>query len=251
MPRIRPLAEVDELARVAAIAPMVIPTLNMRAQMKHQREDFGGKYSEEIADYSSTGLTEIFDKPEGERLWHLIDPYHYLNRIKEPVVQINGTNDPYWTTDSVNIFWDDIQAPKHLIYVPNAVHGLDKSEHVGKYVVNGLGSIFRHVAEGKPLPKLSWTMDAQSVQPRLEVESDPMPRSVRYWVAHSKTQDFRDSTWTSAETVPGKTGKFLYYGERPEDGYTAVFADLTYEFEGLEYHLSTQILIFGAKPGGD
>jgi PhoPQ-activated pathogenicity-related protein len=236
--------------RVAAIAPMVIPTLNMRAQTKHQREVFGGKYSEEIADYSSTGLTEMFSKPEGERLWHLIDPYYYLDRIREPVIQINGTNDPYWTTDSVNLFWDDIRAPKHLIYVPNAVHGLDKSPLVGRYVVNGLGSIFRHVAEGKPLPKLAWTMDAEASQPRLEIESDPAPRSIRYWVAESRSQDFREATWKVGDEASGEAGHFRYVAERPASGYKAVFADLTYEFEGAEYHLSTQILIFGPEQPG-
>ena len=32
-----------------------------------------------------------------------------------------------------------------------------------------------------------------------------------------------------------------------EGVYNAIFADLTFEIDGLEYHLSSQIAIFGPK----
>src|SRR5258705_10676333 len=71
-------AAVDE--RVVAIAPMVIDTLNMRAQKIHARRVWG-RDSEEIDDYTRLGLTEKFDTEDGRRLWMMIDPYAYLDPL--------------------------------------------------------------------------------------------------------------------------------------------------------------------------
>ncbi len=138
--------------RVIAIAPMVIPTLNMKAQSQHQL-DVWGKYSEQIEDYTRRGLTEQFDTPVGRQLWKLVDPYTYLDRIKIPVLQINGTNDRYWTLDSMNLFWDDIHAPKYVVYLPNAGHGLDQHR---EYATHGIAALFRHAATGRSMPKITW-----------------------------------------------------------------------------------------------
>jgi PhoPQ-activated pathogenicity-related protein len=231
--------------RVAAIAPMVIPTLNMKAQTKHQLEVFGGKYSEEIADYSSRGLTEIFNTPEGVPLTKMVDPYFYLDRIKEPVLQINGTNDPYWTTDSVNLFWDDIKAPSYVCYLPNAHHGLDKSEYVG-YAIHGMGALFRHVATGRPLPKLDWRFTPGPVGLEVAVRCDPPAKECQFWTASAPTQDFRKSTWQPLG-VDDPEATFRVTLDRPAEGFKAAFGDLTFEIDGLEYHLSTQISILGAQ----
>src|SRR5262249_13227942 len=69
--------------RVAAIAPMVIVTLNMRAQNPHQLEIWG-RYSEQIEDYVSRGLTERLETPDGLKLWKMIDPYTYRDRFTMP-----------------------------------------------------------------------------------------------------------------------------------------------------------------------
>ena len=138
--------------RVVAIAPMVIPTLNMKAQNKHQLATWG-KYSEQIEDYTRRGLTERIEEPDGAKLWKLIDPYTYRDRLTMPKLQINGTNDPYWTLDSMNLYWDDLKGPKYVVYLPNAVHNLQEHRD---WAINGVGALFRHVASGKEMPKFSW-----------------------------------------------------------------------------------------------
>src|SRR5262249_44914936 len=95
--------------RVKAIAPMVIDTLNMPEQMPHQLESFGGKYSEQIADYTTRGLTELSKTPEGKRLLEMVDPYSYRDKLGLPKMLILGNNDPYWSTDALNLYWDGLK----------------------------------------------------------------------------------------------------------------------------------------------
>src|SRR6516162_1309073 len=75
-------------ARVIAIAPLVIDTLNMRAQLPHQLQSYG-KYSEQIADYTERGLVPLPDTEEARRLWGWVDPWNYRARYKIPTMIIN------------------------------------------------------------------------------------------------------------------------------------------------------------------
>ena len=61
-------------ARVKAIAPLVIDTLNMREQTPYQFMSFG-HYSEQIRDYTARGLVPMPDTPEAKRLWSMVDPW--------------------------------------------------------------------------------------------------------------------------------------------------------------------------------
>ncbi|MBX6314864.1 MAG: phenylacetic acid degradation protein [Isosphaeraceae bacterium] len=230
--------------RVVAIAPMVIPTLNMRAQNPHQLEVWG-KYSDQIADYTRRGLTEKIETPDGQVLWRWIDPYTYRDRLMMPKLQINGTNDPYWTLDSLNLYWDDLKGPKWVVYLPNAGHGLDQHRD---YATTGIAALFRHVISGRPMPVLSWKhSDGPDGTLRLEVKATPAPQAATLWVATSKTRDFRKSTW---ESKPMRSDGLTLVGEvkRPDAGDIALFGDLTFEVDGLDYHLSTQIREAGLKP---
>jgi len=65
-------AAVDQ--RIKAIAPVVIDTLNMRAQMPRQLQAFGD-YSSRLTPYSNRGLLPIPETPEGERLLSMVDPW--------------------------------------------------------------------------------------------------------------------------------------------------------------------------------
>ena len=226
--------------RVKAIAPMVIPTLNLAAQSKHQLEMFAGKYSEQIQDYTDRGIVGK-DNPDAQRLLKMVDPFTYRDRLALPKLQINGTNDPYWTLDSMNLYWDDLVGPKWVVYLPNAGHGLEQHRD---YAASGIGALFRHAIGGKPLPKLSWTFDEKDDRVNLTVTSDPTPKSAQVWTATSATLDFRQSAWTAAPLDPSLSASRPI----PEAGNIALFADLEYEVDDLAYHLSTQIHQTMAKP---
>ena len=69
--------------RGVGIAPMVIVALNMKAQNANQVEVWG-KYSEQIDDYTRRGLMDRFDEPERQKLWRMVDPYFYPDRLAMP-----------------------------------------------------------------------------------------------------------------------------------------------------------------------
>jgi PhoPQ-activated pathogenicity-related protein len=230
--------------RVIGIAPMVIVTLNMKAQNANQLAVWG-KYSEQIDDYTNRGLMVKLDDPDRKMLWEMVDPYFYLDRLTMPKLLINGTNDRYWTLNALDLYWDELKGPKSVVYLPNAGHGLEQHSD---YALNGIGGFFRHVVLKRPMPDLTWSFARSSVDGplRLTVNASPQPKTAQIWTARSDSQDFRESKWESSPLQVGAT--MTAEAARPEKGYVAFFADLEYEIEGVPYHLSTQIGQFGVKP---
>jgi PhoPQ-activated pathogenicity-related protein len=235
--------------RVSAIAPVVIDTLNMPKQTRHQLEAFG-RYSEEIEDYVQRGLVPMPDTPEARRLMQMVDPYSYRDRLTLPKFLINGNNDPYWTVDALNLYWDGLKGEKWVLYVPNAGHNLEQHYENGRKDVaralNGLAAFGRHQITGKPLPGLKWHHDDADGKLRLTIEASPPPLGARLWVAEAATQDFRQAKWKEA-TAGREGGSIIGEVSPPAQGCLAFFGDLDYEIDGLRYHLCTQIRVVG-KP---
>ncbi|MCI0333940.1 MAG: PhoPQ-activated pathogenicity-related family protein [Planctomycetes bacterium] len=223
--------------RVAGIAPIVIDTLNFRPQMKHQKETWG-EYSEQIADYTLKGLVDVMEKQPEIPLWRWVDPYTYRSQLSLPKLLINGTNDRYWVIDAMNLYWDDLIGEKHVLYVPNAGHGLDGGR---EHALTTLAVFAQHIAIEEPLPDVSWKHDDDGGQMRLVVESTPKPKAVRLWVAHSDDKDFRPDRWNATPLEANGDGAYVGHVEKPTAGYVAFFAEATYPFGDLEYGLSTQI----------
>jgi PhoPQ-activated pathogenicity-related protein len=192
--------------RVKAIAPAVIDTLRMREQMVKQVKDFG-KYSEQIGDYVKRGLVPMPKVKGARKLWTMVDPYFYRDRITVPKLIVNG-----------------------------------KGDHTR--AVNGLAAFARHYVKDNPMPKLSWKHDQADGKLRLTVEAKPAPTGARLWVADAMTRDFRQSTWVS-RPAQVKKGKISAAVERPKKGYRAFYAEVDYEMDGIAYHLSTQLRVAG------
>jgi PhoPQ-activated pathogenicity-related protein len=233
--------------RVRAIAPMVIDTLNMRAQMPRQLETFGA-YSARLMPYTSRGLVPIPETAEGERLLSMVDPWAYREKLNLPKLIINGTNDFYWATDALNVYWNDLPGNKWALYVPNAGHDMRRRDGIDanplSYLINGLASFVRHQVSGASMPRLTWKHERQENILRLTIQATPAPLSARLWVAQAPTQDFRTAKWREqAMTIsnPAMTGEVAL----PEEGYLAFFGELDYEIDRLKYHLSTQLQMTG------
>jgi PhoPQ-activated pathogenicity-related protein len=234
-------------ARVKAIAPLVIDTLNMRPQMEHQLKSFG-KYSEMIHDYSDRGLLPAPDTKEAKRLWHMVDPYFYRDRLTKPIMIINGANDPYWTVDALNLYWKDLKADKWVTYVPNAGH--DLGQGAGKVkdrtrAVSALAAFARHQILDNPMPKLSWKHDDADGKLRLTVQASPAPKAARLWVATAPTRDFRKATWEERPATVDEKGVVVGTVDPPAEGFLAFFGELEYETGGLRHQLSTQVRVAG------
>ena len=223
--------------RVAGIAPIVIDTLNMGPQMKHQKETWG-RYSEQIADYTLKGLLDVMQKQPEIPIWQWVDPYTYRSQLTLPKLLINGTNDRYWVIDAMNLYWDGLSGEKHVLYVPNAGHSLDGGK---ENALKTLAVFAQHVAMQEPLPNVSWKHDDDGDQMRLVVQSAPAPKAVRLWTAHSEDKDFRPAHWDATPITADSSGAYVAHVPKPTSGHVAFFAETTHEFGPLEYGLSTQM----------
>jgi PhoPQ-activated pathogenicity-related protein len=236
--------------RVAAIAPMVIDTLNMGAQMPKQIEAFGA-FSERLQPYVKRGLLPIPQTPEGRRLLSLVDPWSYRERFSMPKFIVNGSNDFYWVTDALNLYWKDLPGDKWVLYVPNTGHDLlqPNPESMNR-LLNGLAAFSRHQMSGKPMPALSWKHEQNGSHLRLIVDASAAPKAARLWVAEAPDQDFRTAAWRQRPAeISG--GRIVGEVSAPEKGYVAFFGELDYDDQGMTYQLSTQIRIIGATPKAD
>ncbi|MGC8667872.1 MAG: PhoPQ-activated pathogenicity-related family protein [Chthonomonadales bacterium] len=227
--------------RIKAIAPMVIDTLNVAAQIPHQLKAFG-KPSEQIADYSSTGLLNMINTEAGKRLMQLEDPYSYRDRLTLPKLIILGTNDRYWAQDALNLYWDGLKGPKWVLYTPNSGHGLEDRARV----LATLSAFIDTIASGKLFPRMRWEHKLSPAGDDLTVTSTPAAIEGRLWHNHAATQDLRDARWTYEPMTRTKNG-FTAHFDRPKEGYSAVFAELVYNLNGHTFTLSTQLQVLGPE----
>lgn len=233
--------------RVKAIAPLVIDMLNLQEQMPHQVKCFG-KFSDMIADYTGRELVPIPDTPAAKKLWRNVDPWAYREKLTQPKMIILGTNDPYWTQDALNLYWNDLKGDKWVLYVPNAGHGLDQQYENRKDRVRALSTLAafaKHQMNGTAMPKLSWKHEGDD-HCTLTLKCDPAPKATRMWMTESNTLDFRKSKWVESDTKIDN-GAICCECIAPKEGYRAFFAECEFDIEGLRYYLSTQLRVVGKK----
>ena len=206
--------------RVNALAPMVINMLNMPAHNKLQLESFGS-YSEQIQDYTDRGLQEALSTKKGDALRQIVDPYVYRKQLLQPKLIILGTNDAYWPVDSLNLYWNELQGDKYILYVPNNGHGITDFPRV----VSAVAALQRSLTGGKPMPKLTWHLDDKGEKARFELTSDIAPSAVRQWTAVSDTRDFRKAEWTSTPVHAKENDGHSFQAEmaKPSKGFNATF----------------------------
>jgi PhoPQ-activated pathogenicity-related protein len=222
--------------RVIAIAPIVIDTLNFKAQMKHQLASWG-KYSEQIIDYTRKGLVELMYNRPDIPLMSWVDPYTYRRELGLPKLLICGTNDRYWVVDAMHIYWDELVGPKFALYIPNAGHDIERGRDT---VLNTIAAFFEQVVTGSEMPKLAWSYAVEGGAVTLKGTSSVPPKEMNLWSAHAETKDFRQSEWTSVP-MTGSDGAFTGTLEIPEGRHVALFGELKYEFNGITYSLCTLV----------
>jgi len=190
----------------------------------------------------------------------MVDPWIYREQLTLPKMIINGTNDPYWAQDALNMYWDDLKGEKYVCYVPNAGHGLrpeDKPNQKGTKMelfpnraINCLSAFSRHQVEDKPMPKITWKhSDSEAGTAKLDINYTTKPLAYRIWMADSETRDFRKSKWEQTKddgSKPSPAGVVTHMN-KPDSGYRAWLADLDYEIGDLKYTLTTQLRILEPK----
>ena len=225
--------------RVQAIAPMVIDMLNMKEQLKWAEKVYG-KQSEEIGDYTNINLHQKQDDPMMVKLRGWVDPYSYRQRYTMPKLLLLGTNDPYWTVDSLRHYWNDLPGPKLIFQSPNAGHDLGG----GTDAIQTLAAWFQMIADGQELPKLEWKLSeaTEGKKAGISVNVDQKAKNIRLWTATSVDRDLRDDKWTSRdlEIKPGSSQSSADV-DAPEKGYRAYLVEVELTSPtGHSYKLSTE-----------
>ncbi len=236
-------AAVDK--RVRGLAPMVIDMLNLEAQFQHQLDAYG-TFSDRIHDYTDRDLPRKMSGDGGAALRQIVDPYSYREQITQPKMLFLGTNDGFWTLDSLNLYWDDLHGDKYIVYVPNADHDLSMD---WRRVMGGLRALHRHAHGHENLPAMRWTYneDAATRQTSLEVTTGAGDAKAFLWTADSATRDFRKAKWTSkALDVNPTTHTAVAEVTPPGTGYRAMYAEAVYGGGLLPLHLSTTIKVLAA-----
>lgn len=224
--------------RVRGIAPMVIDMLNVKAQTDWARRVYGGQ-SEKIHDYVDLGLVKRIDTEEMKRLRGWVDPYSYRARYTMPKLLLIGTNDPYWTVDSLRHYWDDLPQPKLIYQTPNAGHDLAG----GRNASQSTAAFFQMIADGRELPRMEWQFEnTGSGKTQLAVTVNRATRGMRLWTADSADRDLRNDTWTSRdlEVKPGSSKAWVVV-TAPESGYRAYLVEAVLTSStGHDFRLSTE-----------
>lgn len=179
-------AAVDQ--RVIAAAPLVIDMLNLPDQMHKQKEIFGENLSPQIKPYTSRGVIKQFSTEAGKHLVDLVDPYAYRKWLTMPKLLILGTNDPYWTVDSANLYFNDLPGVKYLSYVANAGHGLNLG------IVPTLLNFFKAAVSNQQLAAFTWDRNEDG---STTVHCKTDGAMLMLWQSTNPTMDFRQAQWTA------------------------------------------------------
>jgi PhoPQ-activated pathogenicity-related protein len=232
-------------SRVTALVPVVIDALNMARHFPYQSEVWG-EPSEEIRPYTELNLHNVLASDEGRALREIVDPFSYRAAITQPKLIVLATNDGYFPVDSANLYWDELDGPKYLLYLPNDRHSVrDYARLVGT-----LRALHESGSSAAPLPTLEWEYRWADDALALCVRSDPAPRAVRVWTAASEDRDFRNAVW-AAGPERRRDDRYVLSVSRPSAGYIAVFAEATYGRGRSAYSLSTNLAVLAAPSARD
>lgn len=267
----------DTKNRVAGIVPLVYNNLDLAKQMPHQLASWG-EYSPSIKDYTNSGLQAKLNTPRGAELSKIVDPYVYRSRLTMPKLIVNATNDPYWTLDALNVYWNDLSGTKNVYNAPNVGHSMEGDL---ENVFGSMAAWFKRIArnDGKgSVPSVGIKLVGIDVKGaglidvaqnegvfqanaphkyELQLDAGSMDalqdaggvRASRLWVAHSATRDFRKSQWVRVPIE--KNSEWLPAGisvpiPATPDGmkYSAAFAEIEYGNDVPSLRLSSPIVIW-------
>ena len=214
--------------RVIAIAPAVIDLLNVVPSFTHHWRAYGA-WSDAVNDYEEQGLLARMYTPEFRALMRIEEPYEYRDRLTMPKFIVNASGDQFFLPDSSRFYFDALRGEKHLRYVPNTDHSLDKSD-----ALETVHAFYAAIVRGTPRPQISWTFGRDG---SIRVVSKERPEEVRLWQATNRVaRNFRlDSigpAYTSTVLKPSGPNTWVARVRQPPAGWTAFFVELTFATGG-------------------
>lgn len=115
-----------------------------------------------------------------------------------PILVVKGSNDPYWTADAADFYYQDLKPAHWMLAVPNAGHGLNG----GFMAVQTVGAFSRAMAGEFKMPNMSerTTIVPSGEGQSVTIQLSHRPAAVKLipWLALSETTDFRPQKFVSA-----------------------------------------------------
>ncbi|HTE10198.1 MAG TPA: PhoPQ-activated protein PqaA family protein, partial [Chitinophagaceae bacterium] len=235
-------AAVDE--RVKGIIPIAIDVLNAKEQLPHHLTTFGHYSTPSV---QATAFLKELKQPRGKDLIRLIDPYGYKRVLQITALIVCATNDEFFPTDALNLYWEGLKGPKSVLYLSNAGHVRADSDPR----INPAAFAFvRAIAMEKTLPAFTWRLQQSAKKVQLIIHADTSTVKASIWRASSQSRDFRQSQWRVSPltaTTNGSIKQFEAAVQYPASGFVAFYAELTFTCDGHTFSLSTQTSIQGSK----
>ncbi len=219
-------AAVDD--RVVAIAPAVIDLLNVEPSFVHHWQAYGF-WSEAVDDYVHHGIMDWMGSREFRALLKIVEPYEYRDRLTMPKFLLNASGDEFFLPDSSRFYFDDLKGEKHLRYVPNTGHSLDKTD-----AIETIQAFYADIVTNTPRPEIKWTFEEDG---SIKVVARERPREVRMWQAvNPSARDFRLDTigpaYHSTTLKPSGPNTWVARAQPPSRGWTAFYIELDYPSGG-------------------
>lgn len=226
--------------RVEAIVPIVIDVVNAQPSIRHHAAVYGF-WAKAIGNYYQHKILQRYDHPRLAELYHIEDPYYYIDRLTMPKYIINASGDQFFVPDSSQFYYDDLKGEKHIRYVPNADHSVDGD--IG--AVLSMVAFYQMIIAGKPRPNIDWTFEDNG---DIRVHSDTPPQKVLLWQAtNPNARDFRvatiGKTYTSTELKAEPDGSWLAHVTKPEKGWKAAFVEVSFDTGSFPFVVSTAVRV--------
>ena len=140
-------------SRVIAIVPAVIDMLNLEPSFIHHYRAYGD-WSDAVNDYTEHRIMDWMGTPQFRALMKIEEPYEYRDRLTIPKLMLNASGDQFFLPDSSSFYFDDLEGEKHVRYVPNAAHSMEKSD-----ALETLHAFYAAIVADAPRPEVNWTFE--------------------------------------------------------------------------------------------
>jgi PhoPQ-activated pathogenicity-related protein len=214
--------------RVIAIAPLVIDMLNVEPSFIHHYRAYGA-WSEAVKDYTEQGIMDWMGTPQFHHLMKIEEPYEYRDRLTLPKLMVNASGDQFFLPDSSQFYFDDLKGEKHLRYIPNTSHSLEKSD-----ALETLHAFYAAIVANTMRPDFRWTFERDG---SIKVVSKQIPKEVQIWQATNPSErNFRfdkiGAAYHNTPLTPSGPNTWIARVPPPANGWTAFFVELTFAGAG-------------------
>lgn len=210
--------------RVIALVPAVIDLLNVEPSFKHHFRAYGA-WSDAVQDYVDQGIMNWMGTPQFRALMKIEEPYEYRDRLTMPKFILNASGDQFFLPDSSQFYFDDLLGEKHLRYVPNASHSLEKTD-----ALESVQAFYASIVKGTARPGIRWTFERDGT---IKVIAKERPASVTMWQATNPDgrnfrQDVIGDAYKGHPLTPAGPNTWVARVAPPAKGWTAFFVELSF-----------------------